>query len=155
MANDTTHEPTLLEEPSYTPNTVVDNTEYDAAHSIRRTITGETLSFEKENEGDLINLITSYHVNMAAMLKIGEWCEHLKENDVYDNTRIILVSDHSWGGFFGHDMVFDIFSPYNNETVSRDARVFNCLLMVKEFGSTVFHFDDTFMTNADTHVLAV
>ncbi|MDR2842401.1 MAG: membrane protein insertase YidC, partial [Spirochaetaceae bacterium] len=35
-----------------------------------------------------------YDVNSALYLKIGEWIDALKTNGVYDNTRIIIVSDH-------------------------------------------------------------
>ena len=37
--------------------------------------------------------VTHYQVNMAAFLKLGEWFDYLRENGVYDNTRIIIVSD--------------------------------------------------------------
>lgn len=33
---------------------------------------------------------------MAAMLRLGEWFDYLREEGVYDNTRIILVSDHGY-----------------------------------------------------------
>jgi arylsulfatase A-like enzyme len=35
-----------------------------------------------------------YHSNMATMLRVGEWMDYLKEQGVYDNTRIIIVADH-------------------------------------------------------------
>ena len=154
MSNDTTHEPALLQEPSYTPEFIVENEAYDKEHAIRTTATGEKLNFDQEESALFTDLVTHYQINMAALLRIGEWCEYLKENGVYDNTRIIIVSDHSWGLFFGDDMVFDIYSPYQQDTVHRDARVFNCLFMVKDFNSTEFTFSDEFMTNADTPVLA-
>ena len=43
LYNETPHTPTLLREPEYVPSNVVDNTEYDEAHSDRFTLDGETL----------------------------------------------------------------------------------------------------------------
>ncbi|GHU48241.1 membrane protein [Spirochaetia bacterium] len=39
-----------------------------------------------------------YHVNMASLLMTGRWLATLKENAVYDNTRIIIVADHGAHG---------------------------------------------------------
>ena len=43
--------------------------------------------------------VTHYQSNMAAMLQLGRWFDYLRENGVYDNTRIIVMSDH--GGTMG------------------------------------------------------
>lgn len=140
MSNDTTHEPTLLSEPDYTPALEVDNTKYDRSHSVRLTADEKRLKLNTER------LMSHYHVNMAALLKLGEWFDFLRANGVYDNTKIIIVSDH--GRNLG---LFDM--SIGNRT-SEDLMWYNALLLVKDFNSTELTTDYTFMTNADTPTLA-
>ena len=141
MSNDTTHEPCLLQEPAYEPALTVDNTEYEAAHSDRYVVNGRVMAMETEQQ------VMHYQVNMAAMLKLGQWFDYLRENDVYDNTRIIIVADHGWGLRQFEEMIFG--SEYYE-----DALRYNPLLMVKDFGATGFITDDSFMTNADVPAIA-
>ncbi len=65
----------------------------------------------------------------GALLQVGKWLDYLRENGVYDNTRIILVSDHGFrsDGLFGLKL-----GPKN----SQDMHYFCPLLMVKDFDST-------------------
>ncbi len=154
MSNDTTHNPGLLQEPEYVPKYIVDNSEYDQKHPIRENGQGETLDFTDDSNEYLPELILHYQANMASLIKIGAWCDYLREQGVYDNTRIILVSDHSLYQLSGKDTTFNVYSQYKKTNVECDIHYFNCLLMVKDFGSTDFTYDDSFMTNADTPVLA-
>ena len=48
----------------------------------------------------------SYHCNMAAFLQLGKWFDVLREQGVYDNTRIILVADHGYSLEQFEDMLF-------------------------------------------------
>ena len=137
MANDTAHSRCLLQEPDYVPAMRVDNTAYDVDMVSRYTIDGKTMQME-----DIVQ-ITQYQATMAAFIKLGEWFDYLKENGVYDNTRIILVSDH------GYEVgQFDL---YCNDV---DLENFMPLLMVKDFDATGFTTSDEFMTNGDTPALA-
>ena len=43
------------------------------------------------------NQLAHYQINMAAMLQLANWFDYMRENGVYDNTRIILVADHGRG----------------------------------------------------------
>jgi hypothetical protein len=85
-----------------------------------------------------------YHVNMKAFLLLEKWFAFLKENRVYDNTRIIIVSDHgSW-------------LPKAPGGVIASYSAYNPLLLYKDFDSSgSLNRDETFMTNADTPLLAV
>lgn len=140
MDNEAAHEPTLLQEPEYTPSPVVDNTEFDAQHADRFTLDGRTMEVSTAYQ------YSHYQVNMATMLQLGRWFDYLKENGVYDNTRIILVSDH------GREMwQFD--DMYSNQNF--DALGCNALLMVKDFNASGFTISDEFMTNADVPTLAM
>ena len=141
MANTTTHSPCLLQEPDYTPALNVDNTAFDTDMVTRYTVNGKTMDMTQTAQ------IIHYHVNMAAYIELGKWFDYLRENGVYDNTRIILVSDHGYGA--GH---FNI--KYHDGDLYEDFEYFLPLLMVKDFGATGFTVSDEFMTNADTPVLA-
>ena len=141
LYNSTAHNVALLKEPEYEPVLEIDNTEYDKENKGRFIVDGREVRVENEDE------MMSYQCNMAAMIKLGEWFDDLRAKGVYDNTRIIIVADH--GGLLGSfsDMVF-------GEDFREDAMGYNPMLLVKDFGSTGFMRDDTFMTNADTPTLA-
>ncbi len=137
MSNDSTHSQCLLQEPDYVPAASVDNTAYDVDMVSRYTVDGRTMRMETEDQ------IIHYHVNMASYIALGEWFDYLRENGVYDNTRIILVADH------GRDLgQFDVIC--NDE----DMEYFMPLLMVKDFDAKGFTVSEEFMTNADTPVIA-
>jgi hypothetical protein len=124
--NSLTHEPAFFQSPDYVP---------------RREIT-ETGNgpFSEESH---------YHANMAALLLLGKWFAYLQANDVYNNTRIIIVSDHGKG--VPIDPLSQIKPPDD-----WNLNVFNPLLMVKDFDAAGnLRTDDTFMTNADTPLLAM
>lgn len=82
-----------------------------------------------------------YDANVAALKQVGLWFDYLKENGVYDNTRIIVVSDHG-----------------RNIDIPRgdlNCAWFGALLLVKDFNASgPVQTDETFMTNADTLFLA-
>ena len=137
LANDTPHSPCLLQEPDYVPALHVDNTQYDADMTDRYTVDGKTMDMSTEEQ------ITHYHVNMATFLQLAKWFDYLRENGVYDNTRIILVSDHG--------RALDQFDVTCN---GEDMESFMPLLMVKDFNATGFTVCEDFMTNGDTPSLA-
>ena len=142
LANDTTHEPMMLQEPDYVPSNIVDNSEYDADNPLRFDPDGRSFALETENQ------IMHYHVNMASMLLLGQWFDEMKENGVYDNTRIILVSDHGRG-------LDGLLQELCFRDGSLDVTCYNPLLMVKDFGASgPMETDSRFMTNADVPLLA-
>ena len=135
MNNNTTHEAILIQAPEYVPTMSVDNTQYDAENTARFTVNGETLKMENPFH------YMHYETNMAAFLQLGKWFDYMRENDVWDNTRIILVSDH------GKEL------EQLDELAGRE--LYYALLMVKDFGSEEYTTSDEFMTNADVPTLAV
>ena len=137
MANDTTHSPCLLQEPDYVPAAKVDNTSFNQDNVHRYTLNGVTMKMTN------IHQVNHYHCNMAAYLKLGEWLDYLRANGVYDNTRIIIVSDH------GDDL-----GQFDKKLDNLDLEFFMPLLMVKDFGAKGFTVNEDFMTNADTPALA-
>jgi hypothetical protein len=121
FVNNATHENSFLQAPDYVPVSVV------------------------TNYGKAFGNSSAYHVNAAAIKRLASWFEYLKENDVYDNTRIIIVSDHGPEPNF----LTKLKLPFNIEQ-------YNPLLMVKDFNSAgEIQTDNTFMSNADVPALAL
>lgn len=135
LQNSTTHEPQLLKVPEYVPDAEVGIT-YERE---TRTVGGHTLKIENREQA------AHYQCNMAAMMALADWFAFMKENGCWDNTRIILVSDH--GRCLGDfpDMVIG---------GGLDLEGYNPLLMVKDFNASAYTEDDTFMTQADVPTLA-
>ena len=87
-----------------------------------------------------------YHTTMAATLLVGEYLKYLKSSGVYDNSRIIIVSDH--GNTFLNLPRYTLFQY-------RNVAPFNPVLMFKDFNQNFeLKTDETFMTNADVPFLA-
>jgi hypothetical protein len=86
---------------------------------------------------------------MLAMILLSKWFDHLKENGIWDNTRIILVSDHGRADF-KNPIPENITLP-NGDKLQQ----YNPVLMVKEFNApNKFSVDSTFMTLADVPSIA-
>ncbi len=143
ISNDLTHEPMLLQEPDYTPTYKVDNADYDVAHSNRFTVDGKTLIVSNTSQ------MAHYHSNMAAFIQIGNWLDFLRENEVYDNTKIIIVADHGLALFQSEELNFA-----DSNFSDTNAQEFFPLLMVKDFNSEGFTTSNDFMTHADVPTLA-
>ena len=142
--NDTTHDAMLLQAPDYVPFQYVDNIQYDIDHAYR---------FEVPVNGyylDMDNYTTMRHYSScaAAYLQLGQYFDWMREQGVWDNTRIIIVSDH--GIARGDANMFGGALDINSMSIDS----FNPVLMVKDFGSTGFTTDTSFMTNADVPYLA-
>jgi membrane protein insertase Oxa1/YidC/SpoIIIJ len=123
MVNNTVHEGLFLQAPLYKPQLTV--TDYGKGR------------FSKE---------IFYHINSSAILRLSEYFDFLKLNNVYDNTRIILVSDH---GVLDNTYVTRTGLPFPVDQ-------FNPLLLVKDFNARGdMKTDMTFMSTADVPTLAV
>ena len=147
MANDSAHDVVMLSEPEYEPSLEINNRAYEEEHKIRRTANGD------EMEITTVDQMIHYQCNMAAFIQLGKWMDHLRENQLYDNTKIIIVSDHGRNLSYmfdgkiteGADDKYDGFDS---------VMTYKSMLLVKDFGSTELTTDDTFMTNADTPSIA-
>ena len=146
MSNKTAHEPMLLQTPDYVPASEVDNTAYDAENADRFTLNGRTMDMSDADQ------MISYHANMASMLQLGKWFDHLRENGVYDNTKIILVSDHGRQLFNFKEM--DMRKEWAATDDLSTLELYYPLLMVKDFNGTGFAVSENFMTNADVPTIA-
>ncbi len=143
MNNNLPHEQTLLQKPDYTPAMKVDNTAYEAEHPMVYEIDGVNMDMNS------VEQVKHYHVNMATMLLLGDWFDYLREQGVYDNTRIIIVSDHGRPTCQLDELLLD------EEYVQvKDATLYYPLLLVKDFNSEGFTTSDEFMTNGDVPTMA-
>lgn len=140
MMNELTHDPMMLQEPEYLPAVVVDNTEYEREHQDRYTVNGITLPMKTDMQA------MYYQTSMATMLQLGKWFDYMRKNDVYDNTRIILVADHGRSVLYADDEC---------RLGERDIISFYPLLLVKDFDSKEFVISEEFMTNGDVPTLAM
>ncbi|MBO4242142.1 MAG: YidC/Oxa1 family membrane protein insertase [Clostridiales bacterium] len=128
FVNYTAHDFALISEPEYAPSYVTDNSSYEQTE--RSDGNGNTLIL---NDADMDRFYSS---NAAAFRELTVWFDYLRENGVYDNTRIIIVSDHAY-------------------SLDERYRFFNPVLFVKDFDSHGFTVDEQFMTNADTPLIAM
>ena len=149
IQNGTAHNTMPLKEPEYEPAFEFDNTEYDEEHKDRFTCNGVTIRMDNNYQ------LAHYQCNMAAFIQIGNWLDYLKEIGVYDNTRIIIVSDHGWPLGQFDDMLF-LDGTSDTKYNAEDAMAYNPVLLFKDFGSDApFTTDYSFMTNADTPYMAM
>jgi membrane protein insertase Oxa1/YidC/SpoIIIJ len=122
IVNNTTHDAWFLQAPLYKPQLTVTN--YGRS------------PFSKE---------VWYHANVAAIKRLSYYFDFLRLHEVYDNTRIILVSDHGQRNV--HITKTNL--PFNIDQ-------FNPFLLVKDFNvKGAMKTDMTFMTNADVPALAM
>lgn len=152
MENDTTHSMDIsLQMPDYTLEERVDNSGYLSAwKDMLSTVSERGINMNTDTQQQ------AYEVNMAAMISIAKWMEYLKDNELYDNTRIIIVADHGYSFFTFDDMLME------NDGQITDLDMFTPLLMVKDFAdadpaatSSEITVSDEFMTNADVPTLAM
>lgn len=91
----------------------------------------------------------TYSSMVGIILRFKNFIDFLKKNEIYDNTKIIIVSDHGMsrdtGTFDNKTQNF----PFNKDNMT-------ATLLVKDFSSRgKLKKDYTFMTNADTPALAL
>lgn len=138
LYNMTPHMECLLQEPDYVPVKHVDNRSFHPEDESALYADGRKLNIILPEQ------VEFYHVDMATFLVLGDWFEYLKQNGCYDNTRIIIVSDH--GADVEHfDSVLE-----NN----MDVEAFMPVLLVKDFDEHGLAESDERMTNADVPYLA-
>lgn len=110
------------------------------------------------NDGTANRDITPYDNYLWTTQQLVKWFNWMKENGVYDNTRIIIASDHGadWNQYKG-DLDIDIpFRNYEGQSVTLKNMFFlNSMLLVKDFNAHGLLTEDwRFMSMADAMGLA-
>ncbi|MCF8346252.1 MAG: membrane protein insertase YidC [Bacteroidales bacterium] len=111
------------------------------------------------SNGAMVHDVSPYENNKWILETLSTWFGWMKENGVYDNTRIVIVSDHGthWKRF---NRELDIDNPFKNFD---DASVplnymldLNPVILVKDFNaSEPFSEDWRFMSNMDAIGMAL
>ncbi len=117
-----------------------------ATHDIDSVTIGN--DFESvEPYADEDRILKHYKGNIAAFKQLGKFFDFLREYGVYNNTRIIIVSDHgTWGVEF---------KQFDGSALKGLREYYSAMLLYKDFDSNdTIKRDDAFMTNADTLFLA-
>lgn len=136
--NETPHNEIFLEAPKYTLSPEADKLNKYIGYGTEKK--KDVTSFETDN---------LYHTTAAAIHRLADYLDFLKQNDVYDNTRIIFVSDHGNVPNYKYDL-----NPpeYDNGEIRYKT---NCTLMFKDFNNNnEFSISNKFMSNADVPYLA-
>ncbi len=129
LDNDLPHEPAWMQYPEYTLQSPV-------------TEKGKNWAGEEA-------VFLHYHTNAATLRLLGQWFAWMRANGVYDNTRIVIVSDHG-RHFRGENNTLD--TDFDKSEVA----AWNALLLYKDFGASgEIRTNNTFMTVADVPSLAV
>ena len=92
-----------------------------------------------------------YDTNTVVLKYLSDWFNYIKQNDAWDNTKIIIVSDHAMGYGKNSDKGYDNTKYANN----RHKDEIHPILLVKDFNAKgPVKTDMTFMSNADVPTLA-
>jgi len=99
-----------------------------------------------------INALKHLYTDTATLRLVRDWLDWMKKNGIYDNTRIILVSDHGR----------DVYNPfYDKQKIPKTRKkahpaYFNNLLMFKDFKSHgELKTEKDFMSSLDVPYLAM
>ena len=112
-----------------------------------------------DDTGKLVEDVSPIVVDKWTIKTFSKWIKWMKENDVYDNTKIIIVSDH--GVHWNHyKKEIDIDNPFINNTNERvhirSLYGLNPLLLVKDFDAKgELKKDWRFMSNTDVRSIAL
>lgn len=102
--------------------------------------------------GNQLSAVQHLYTDATAMRLVAKWLKWMKENGVYDNTRIIIVSDH---GRNVYDPFFKKKRIPNSRKASHPA-YFNNVILVKDFNAQgKIKTDNKFMTQASVPSIAM
>lgn len=112
-------------------------------------------------KGEFVRNVHPFECQKAFTYDFAKWIDWMKENGVYNNTKIILVSDHgpSWWHWWNNDGEITSNAPIvwsNEEKISLERFLhLNPLLMVKDYGNTQpLDMDWQLMSNSDVSAIA-
>ena len=106
-----------------------------------------------DNTGELHNDVSPIINNRWALETFSKWIQWMKDNDVYDNTMIIFVSDHGipWSFYEGDVEIKLPIKNMDEKVVSMSTMInLNPVLLVKDYNQKgEIQIDDRLMSNVD------
>ena len=104
-----------------------------------------------------------YDTCVRATKDLCNWLDYLKKLKVYDNTRIIITSDHGIPIWFTHEKILESDKTYTKTKyynpgmpIWLTSLAYNPVLLYKDFNKKdKYKVSNEFMTNADTPYLAM
>ncbi|QIA09717.1 membrane protein insertase YidC [Draconibacterium halophilum] len=103
--------------------------------------------------GQITKNISPYRNQVKFFKDFSKWMKWLQENNVYDNTKIVIASDHGpeWYHYDGKADVDVPLENYNYDKFRKDLFLrLNCLMLVKDFNAEgPLQEDWRTMSNAD------
>jgi len=129
LENELTHESCFLQAPDYFPANHV--TDYGSSK---------------------YSSYSDYSTNIACYKMLAKYFDYLRENNAYDNTRIVIVSDHGWNATEDDMDENAEFDKQIKDWEFHGRGHYHPILFYKDFNAKGdIKFDNTkFMTNADT-----
>lgn len=113
-----------------------------------------TPEFVKKNGTSYVNPELVRNTSMETLNLLTRWFNWMKETGVYDNTKIVIVSDH---GISGLSPMFEDFSHVtdsDNKPVFPTGRI-HPIMLVKDFNNRgKLKTSDKFLSNSDTFDIA-
>jgi YidC/Oxa1 family membrane protein insertase len=110
-----------------------------------------------DEKGIIQTDVTPYENNKWALETLSEWIEWMKKNEVYDNTKIIVVSDHGphWWYFKGEvDSDIPVIPHTSIKKINEASMSLFSLMLVKDFHAKgALQKDSRFMSNADASAI--
>ncbi len=105
------------------------------------------LGYPDPEAGDNIHGRNAYYSAKSAMMAVSDWVKWLKKNNIYDNTKLIIVADH------GNDVAENPMMKKNFKVEGLSSEEFNraqIVLLVKDFNAEgALKTDIRLMSNAD------
>lgn len=93
-----------------------------------------------------------FKINVASLQEVVKFLDYLKQNNCYDNSRVIIIADHGIG--YGKTCTENYTTPNLPNGFAKDS--LNPLFLVKDFNQKgELNTDMTFMTTADVPSLAL
>ncbi|MCF8346253.1 MAG: membrane protein insertase YidC [Bacteroidales bacterium] len=112
-----------------------------------------------DDDGVIHTDVSPYENNKWALKTLATWIAWMKENEVYDNTKIIFVSDHGphWWYYKGEvDTDIPIIPNTRVKRINEYAMGLFALLLVKDFEKEgALKEDWRFMSNADVKAIVL
>ncbi len=108
-----------------------------------------------DKTGEIHKDVSPITTNKWTLETFAEWIKWMKDNNVYDNTMIIIVSDHGvpWHRYEGEIEIDFPFKNINEDLISKEFMMtLNPVLLVKDFGQKGdMQIDNRFMSNVDVN----